>query len=72
MEERSEKLLHYSESDYWVAHYRSMTEGSATRLVHPVGDPRRGLLARGTAFITALFSRGRRGVEEKTGLDGRA
>jgi hypothetical protein len=62
----------YGESDYWVAQYRSMTEGSAKQ-AHWVEDSRRGLLARGTALVTALFSSiPRRSVKKKASLDGRA
>ena len=45
----------YGESDYWVAQYRSMTEGSAQQQAHSVKDSRRGLVARGTALATVLF-----------------
>ena len=63
----------YGESDYWVAQYRSRTEGSAQQHAHSVEDPRRGLVARGTALVTALFSSiARRGGKKRTGLDGRA
>lgn len=63
----------YGESDYWVAQYRTLTEGSAQQQVHSVKDPRRGLLARGTALVTAISRRiVRRGVERMVGLDGQA
>ena len=66
-------MHYYGESDYWVAQYRSMTEGSAQQRAHSVEDPRRSLVARGIAFVTALFRRiARRGVEKKTGVYGRA
>jgi hypothetical protein len=71
-EERSEEMMHYGESDYWVAHYRSMTEGSAQQ-AHSAGDPRRGQVARSTTPLTVLFRRiVRRSVEKKADLDGRA
>jgi hypothetical protein len=64
-------MLYYGESDYWVAHYRTLTEGSAQQQPHLVKDPRRGLLARSTALVTAMSRRiVRRGVERKAGLDG--
>ena len=64
-------MLYYGESDYWVAHYRTLTEGSARQQAHWVKDPRRGLLARGTALVTAMSRRiVGRGVEKKAGLDG--
>ncbi len=63
----------YGVSDYWVAQYRSMTEGSAQQQARSAEDPRQGLVARGTALVTALFgSIARRGVEKKADLDGRA
>ena len=63
----------YGESDYWVARYRSLTEGSAQQQTHSAENPRRGLVARGTALVTALFERMvRRGVEKKARIDGRA
>ena len=66
-------MLYYGESDYWVAHYRTLTGGSAQQQAHSVKDPRRGLLARSTALVTAMSRRIiRRGVERKAGLDGRA
>ncbi len=66
-------MLYYGESDYWVAHYRTLTEGSAQQQAHSVEDSRRGLLARGTALVTALFgSIPRRSVKKKPSLDGRA
>ncbi len=66
-------MLYYGESDYWVAHYRTLTEGSAQQQAHSVKDSRRGLVARGTALVTALFgSIARRGVKKKAGVDGRA
>ena len=62
----------YGESDYWVAQYRSMTEGSA-KPGRSAEVPRRSLVARGTALVTALFSSiARREVEKKADLDGRA
>jgi len=65
-------MLYYGESDYWVAHYRTLTEGSAQHQVHSAEDPRRGPIARGTALLTKLFgSVARRGVEKRAGLDGR-
>jgi hypothetical protein len=65
-------MHYYGESDYWVAQYRSMTEGSAQQQAHAAENSRRGLLARGIALVTALFSRvTSRGVK-KAGLDGRA
>lgn len=65
-------MMLYGESDYWVAQYRSMTEGSAQQ-PHSVEDSRRGLVARGTGLVTALFgSIARRGVKRKAGVDGRA
>jgi hypothetical protein len=48
-------MMPYGESDYWVAQYRSMTEGSAQQQAHLVKDSRRGLVARGTALATVLF-----------------
>ena len=48
-------MMPYGESDYWVAQYRSMTEGSAQQQAHLVMDSRRGLVARGTALATVLF-----------------
>ena len=30
-------MMHYGESDYWVAHYRSLTEGRAKVLLAPRG-----------------------------------
>ena len=66
-------MLYYGESDYWVARYRSMTEGSAQQQAHLVKDSRRGLVARGTALVTVLFgSIARRSVKKKAGVDGRA
>jgi hypothetical protein len=66
-------MMPYGESDYWVAQYRSMTERSAQQQAHSVKDPRRGLVARGTALVTALFgSIARRSVKKKAGLDGRS
>ena len=65
-------MHYYGESDYWVAQYRSMTEGSAQQ-THSAEDPRRGLVARGTTLVTTLFSNiARRRVKKKAGLDGRA
>ena len=65
-------MHYYGESDYWVAQYRSMTEGSAQQQAHAAENSRRVLLARGIALVTALFSRvTSRGVK-KAGLDGRA
>ena len=65
-------MMLYGESDYWVAQYRSMTEGSAKQ-AHSVEDSRRGLLARGAALVTALFSSiPRRSVRKKPSLDRRA
>ncbi len=62
----------YGESDYWVAQYRSMTEGSA-KPGRSAEVPRRSLVARGTALIAALFSSiARRGAKKKVDLDGRA
>ena len=66
-------MHYYGESDYWVAQYRSMTEGSAQQQPHSVEGSRRGLVARGTALVTALFgSIARRSVKKKAGVDGRA
>ena len=67
-------MMLYGESDYWVAQYRSMTEGSAQQQAHySAADSRRGLVARGTALVTVLFgSIARRSVKKKAGLDGRA
>ncbi len=66
-------MHYYGESDYWMAQYRSMTEGSAQQRAHSVKDPRRGLLARTAALVTALFRRNvRRGSKKKAGVDGRA
>jgi hypothetical protein len=65
-------MLYYGESDYWVAHYRTLTEGSAQQQVHSAGGPRRGLVVRTGALLTKLFgSVARRGVEKWAGLDGR-
>lgn len=64
-------MMPYGESDYWVAQYRSMTEGSAQQQAHSAEDPRRSLVARGTALVAALFSSiARRSVNKKAGLDG--
>jgi hypothetical protein len=66
-------MLYYGESDYWVAHYRTLTEGSAQQQAHSAEDRRRRPIARGTALVAALFSSiARRGVKKKAGLDGRA
>ncbi|MDQ4129291.1 MAG: hypothetical protein M3151_15320 [Actinomycetota bacterium] len=66
-------MMLYGESDYWVARYRSMTEGSAQQQDHSAEGSRRGLVARGTALVTVLFgSIARRSVKKKAGLDGRA
>ncbi len=66
-------MMYYGESDYWVAHYRSMTEGSAQQQAHLAEDCRRGRRARGTALVAALFSSiARRGAKKMAGLDGRA
>jgi hypothetical protein len=66
-------MMPYGESDYWVAQYRSMTEGSAQQQAHSAKDPRRSLVTRTTACVTALFgSIARRSVKKKAGLDGRA
>ncbi len=48
-------MMLYGESDYWVARYRSMTEGSAQQQAYSAEDSRRGLVARGTALATVLF-----------------
>ena len=64
-------MMHYGESDYWVAHYRSMTEGSAQQ-AHSAEDSRRGQVARSTTPLTALFKRIVRRSVKKAGLDGRA
>ncbi len=65
-------MLYYGESDYWVAHYRTLTEGSAQQ-AHSVEDSRPGLVARGTALVAAWFrSIDRRSVKKKASLDGRA
>ena len=65
-------MHYYGESDYWVAQYRSMTEGSAQQ-PYSVEGSRRGLVARSTALVTALFgSIARRSVKKKAGVDGRA
>ena len=62
----------YGESDYWVAQYRSMTEGSA-KPGRSAEVRRRSLVARGTALIAALYSSiARRGAKKKADLDGRA
>jgi hypothetical protein len=62
----------YGESDYWVAQYRSMTEGSAQQ-ARSTENPHRSLVARGTALVAALLSSiTRRGGNRKAGLDGRA
>ncbi len=64
-------MMPYGESDYWVAQYRSRTEGSAqqSRLVK---DSRRGLVARGTALATVLFgSIVRRDAHRKVDFHGR-
>jgi hypothetical protein len=72
VKERSEKMLYYGESDYWVAHYRTLTEGSAQQ-AHSVEDSQPGLVARGTALVAAWFrSIDRSSVKKKVGLDGRA
>lgn len=72
-EERSEKMLYYGESDYWVAHYRTLTEGSSQQQTHSAEDCRRGPIARATALVAAMFSRiARRGVKKEAGLGGRA
>ncbi len=64
-------MMLYGESDYWVAQYRSMTEGSAQQRAQSVENPRRGLLACGTTLVAALFSGiARRGAKNKAGLDG--
>ena len=47
-------MMPYGESDYWVARYRSMTERSAQQ-AHAAEDCRRGLVARGTPLVKALF-----------------
>ena len=66
-------MLYYGESDYWVAHYRTLTEGSAQQQAHSVKDSRRGLVARGTALVAEFFSSiARRGVKKRVDLDGRA
>ena len=66
-------MMLYGESDYWVAQYRSMTERSAQQQARSAEDSRRGLVACGTALVTALFSSiARRSVKKKAGLDGRA
>jgi hypothetical protein len=65
-------MHYYGESDYWVAQYRSMTEGS-TQQIYAAEKARRGLVVRSITLVTALFSSvTRRGVEKKAGLDGRA
>ncbi len=65
-------MLYYGESDYWVAHYRTLTEGSAQQ-AHLVKDSRPGLVARGTALVAVWFrSIARRSAKKKGGLDGRA
>ena len=65
-------MLYYGENDYWVAQYRSMTEGS-TQQIFAAENSRRGLVVRSIALITALFSSvTRRGVEKKADVDGRA
>ena len=65
-------MLYYGESDYWVAHYRTLTEGSAQQ-AHSVEDSRPGLVARGTALVAAWFrTTARRAIEKKVGFDGRA
>jgi hypothetical protein len=48
-------MMLYGESDYWVAHYRSITEGSAQQQAYSAEDFRRGLVACGTALVTVLF-----------------
>ena len=66
-------MMLYGESDYWVARYRSITEGLAQQQAYSAEDSRRGLVARGTALATVLFgSIARRSVKKKDGLDGRA
>ncbi len=47
-------MMPYGESDYWVARYRSMTEGSA-KPGRSAEVPRRSLVARGTALVTVVF-----------------
>ena len=64
-------MMLYGESDYWVAQYRSMTEGSARQQTHSAEDCRRGRVARSTTLLSAFFrSVVPRGVEKKAGLDG--
>ena len=66
-------MLYYGESDYWVAHYRTLTEGSVQQQAHSAEDCRRAPIARGTALVAAFFSSiVRRGVKKEAGLDGRA
>jgi hypothetical protein len=65
-------MMLYGESDYWVAQYRSRTEGSAQQQAHLVRDSRRGLVARGTALATVLFgSIVRRDAHRKVDFHGR-
>jgi hypothetical protein len=69
-EERIE-MMPYGESDYWVAQYRNMTEGSAQQQAHSVENPRWSLLARGTTLVAALSSSiARRGAKKKVDFDG--
>ena len=65
-------MMPYGESDYWVAQYRSMTEGSAQQQAHAAEDCHRGLVARGSALVTVLFgSIVRRDANRKVDFHGR-
>ena len=65
-------MMHYGESDYWVAQYRSMTERSVQQQAHSAEDSRRGQVARSTTPLTALFKRIVRRSVKKAGHDERA
>ena len=43
-------MMLYGESDYWVAQYRSMTEGSAQQQPYSVEGSRQGLVQRQTRW----------------------
>lgn len=65
-------MMFYGESDYWVARYKSLTEGSVKQ-THAAGDRRRGRQARAIALLAALFGGiACRSAKKKASLDGRA
>ena len=60
-------MMIYGESDYWVARYRSLTEGSLKQ-AHAAEDRRR--QARGTAFLLAFLGGiARRSAKKRPGFD---